>query len=149
MTKFTTTDTYAEVQFVSGGRIYAFQGGELEVEDESDARRVRTFAADRPDLEISEVREELEPEPAPAPPDPSATAGAEPEGDVPEDAPVDPSADAGTPASEEPVPTEPEPESAKPLERMNRGELVAVAEAKGVDTVGLSKAQIREALEAK
>lgn len=54
MTTFNTPDEFADVMIGVGGRAYAFVNGELEVEQEADARRVRVFALENPHLGIAE-----------------------------------------------------------------------------------------------
>lgn len=49
----------ADARFTAGGREYTFTGTDLEVEEEADAKRIRTFAYDYPQIGITEDGELL------------------------------------------------------------------------------------------
>ena len=82
MTRFTIPEQYADTRFAAGGRDYEFSGTELVVEDEADAKRIRTYARENPMWGITDedakpapdtrphgdVTEDEQPAPTPKPP---------------------------------------------------------------------------------
>lgn len=54
MPTFHIPEDLADSRFTAGGREYTFDGTELTVEEEADAKRVRTFAYDYPQIGITE-----------------------------------------------------------------------------------------------
>lgn len=101
MPTFHIPEALADSRFTAGGREYTFDGTELTVEEEADAKRVRTFAYDYPQIGITEDGEIV-------------AKPAEAKGEiVPESTNEDP-APAAEAAEAEAVEAEPEPEPDAP-----------------------------------
>lgn len=163
---FTIPEEFAGLRIYSGGRNYEWDGTELEAAEEADARRVRVFAVEHPEYGIAEDGEVIGYEPAPeAEPEQGAAQQtqdqiqevldqAHEQGILEEPASAEAAMAAGVVAASieerggETVLVE-EVAPVKPLARMNREELLAVAAEREVEVPEYStKAAIRAALEA-
>lgn len=133
MSTFTVPEEFADLRLYSGGRNYEFAGVECSVEDEADAKRIRIFAVEHPEYGIAEDGETVGYMPAPE------------EDNAEDPAPADATVEAEAANDDDDAQ---ETTAPKPLERMNRAELVAAAEARGVEIPdNATKADIKAALE--
>ena len=117
MPTFHIPEALADARFTAGGREYTFSGTELTVEEEADAKRIRTFAYDYPQIGISESGEPLS--------KPAETSGEiVPDEPAAEDtAPAAEAAEAETTPDPEPVaPEAPSAEDETPRKRGRRAE---------------------------
>lgn len=134
----TFTANAADLRFYSGGREYAFEIGVLEVFNESDAKRVRVFAAENPGYEIQESADQR-----PAKNE-AAVAGATDAPSAPD--PVKSQNAASEPAAGATVAPAAVSEPSMNVHRMRVDDLRSLALARELDPAGLNRAEIIELL---